>query len=509
MFHAQGVGSLHFAFASLSLLNLACSVSHKEHSLNIAAAGSSVTPHCFALTMEHLFSPRTSHPDLLEEDQGGLESVQQLNLDVSTEELLSAERAFTYADLYASLGNGDAVVWLTPHANVMRTGGKAVFCSSTTLLAHRFLFSVDGKEIFATARSSAARSEIFAVVGRLLAVDAIDVYELELRHYHQVFLNTPTFTYLMEQCQSLKVLSVCSLEMDEDQIRGLGALSSTRPGLEIKLIGCRISGASAEALAEVLQRNQGPTELASCRIDNSVLAGGLRGNSRLKLLSACLSSNNEGGGKQNREVLAIANALRENKGLVYLGIIPSFTMSDEAWGALCDSLKTLTHPTLQVLNLKFIQAYDVAPAVLNSRIPVFIQALVNMLKVNMSIHTIPLHPRAGHSELFQGSVVPYLETNTFRPHLLAIQKINPFPYRVKVLGRALLAARTDPNRFWMLLSGNAEIAFPSTTANLPSPAIDAGTSNAGVLPVAVAVTGASAAANFTTPTACLKRKARP
>jgi hypothetical protein len=29
-------------------------------------------------------------------------------------------------------------------------------------------------------------------------------------------------------------------------------------------------------------------------------------------------------------------------------------------------------------------------------------------------------------------------------------------YRVKVLGRALLAVRTDPNRFWMLLSGNAD-----------------------------------------------------
>jgi hypothetical protein len=284
--------------------------------------------------------------------------------------------------------------------------------------------------------------------------------------------------------------------MDEDQIRALGALSSSRPGLEIKLIYCRIPGVSAEALTEVLKCNQGPTELEYCYIDNWVLADGLRGNSRLNSLNCLrksLSRTNEVG---NREVLAIAGALRENKGLVHLGIGPDFTMSDEAWGTVCDCLKTLKHPTLQVLNLESIQPYGVTPAVLNSRIPVYIQALVNMLKVNVSIHTI--HFGARYSELFQGSVVPYLETNRFRPRLLAIQKTRPFPYLVKVLGRALLAARTDPNRFWMLLSGNAGIAFPLTSANLSSPATVATTSNAAVLPVAV--TGASAAANVATPT---------
>ena len=121
---------------------------------------------------------------------------------------------------------------------------------------------------------------------------------------------------------------------------------------------------------------------------------------------------------------------------------------------------------------------------LNSRIALLIQALVDMLKVNMSIHTIPWDPNYC-SEIFPGSVVPHLETNKFRPRLLAIQKIRPFPHRVKVLGRALLATRTDPNLFWMLLSGNAEIAFPSTTANLPSPDIATATSNAAVLPAVI------------------------
>jgi hypothetical protein len=47
-----------------------------------------------------------------------LEPVNELNLDVSIEDFSSAERAFTYADLYAVLGNGETVVWLTPQAAV-------------------------------------------------------------------------------------------------------------------------------------------------------------------------------------------------------------------------------------------------------------------------------------------------------------------------------------------------------------------------------------------------------
>ena len=46
--------------------------------------------------------------------------LRELNLDVSTDEFLSAERAFTYADFYAMVANKNAVVWLTPHAAVVR-----------------------------------------------------------------------------------------------------------------------------------------------------------------------------------------------------------------------------------------------------------------------------------------------------------------------------------------------------------------------------------------------------
>ncbi len=79
--------------------------------------------------MEHLFSPCTRLSDLLESRgrEGHREWLQELNLDVSTESFLSAERAFTYADLHALLGKEDKVVaWLTPHAAVARPYGIVV-----------------------------------------------------------------------------------------------------------------------------------------------------------------------------------------------------------------------------------------------------------------------------------------------------------------------------------------------------------------------------------------------
>jgi hypothetical protein len=86
----------------------------------------------------------------------------------------------------------------------------------------------------------------------------------------------PALAYLMEQCQSLKLLSSKHLEMNENHRRLLGSYS--RPDLEIVLAGCKLSSAGASASAEVLRRNQGPTQLINCEIDHLVLADGLRGN---------------------------------------------------------------------------------------------------------------------------------------------------------------------------------------------------------------------------------------
>jgi hypothetical protein len=93
--------------------------------------------------------------------------------------------------------------------------------------------------------------------------------------------------------------------MDEDHCRVLGSYS--RPDLGIILSRCKLTSAGASTLAEILGRNQGPTKLLCCKIDNFVIANGLRGNSRLKLFRFCIPISLE-----VREILAIAGALREN-----------------------------------------------------------------------------------------------------------------------------------------------------------------------------------------------------
>jgi hypothetical protein len=411
--------------------------------------------------LEHLFSPcsrlfdyienQDVHGDILDD----FEMIKELNLDVSTQELLSAERSFKYADLYAMLGDGYTVAWLTPNMLIMRTHGSAKTFSNQ-LVQDGYCschFIADGKEVVATARSSDS-SEICDVVLRLMAVSGIRSILINSVTEEEVFINADSLEYLMEECQSLKLLSFYNIgSLNSDHCRVLGSYS--RLDLEIALVRCALTSARTSALVEVLGRNQGPTKLDCCDIDNLILADGLRGNYRLTSLRPAMSSKLV---LYNREIIKYTHALLENRGLVDLNV-DSFLMSDETWGTFCDSLKT--HPTLQVLDL---HTSTFEPSVRSADITARISVLLGMLKVNTVIHTIHLHSRYSEHELFQDSVTPYLETNRLRPRIRAIQKALPIAYRAKVLGRALLAVRTDPNRFWMLLSGNAEVAFPSTTA---------------------------------------------
>jgi hypothetical protein len=423
--------------------------------------------------MERLFSPCTRYRAVLESRNHPFENLRELNLNVSIQELISAERAFTYADLYAMLGNEDTIAWLTPDAAVTRQGGS-MLQSWVQNRVCRYDFIADGEDIKVVACTPEHLLVICDVVLQLLAASVVHSVTLcKWRPRDGAMINSATLAYLMEQCQSLKVLKLQSLEsLDEHHCRVLGTFS--RPGLEIEMIRCKLTSAGTSALVEVLGRNQGPTKLDSCRIDYSVLADGLRGNSRLKGLYISRPHDEI----CNRQVLAIADAVKENKGLVDL-MFDCFSWNDETWAAICTSLDT--HPTLEVLN--FLEMFDhtsITLAVITSRI----QALLNMLKVNTSIHTIRLDNRYSQHELFRGSVIPYLVTNRLRPRLLAIQKSRPIAYRAKLLGRALVSVRTDAIGFWMLLIGNADIAFPSRTttiaaaANLPTPATTTGTSTA-------------------------------
>jgi hypothetical protein len=452
--------------------------------------------------MERLFSPCTRYRDLLE-SRGRLEAsrsrtelLKELNLDVKIEKLLRAERAFTYADLHAMSGNESAILWLTPHAAVARKSMRVLRYWMQLDGSYYFSFSADGTDMYALARSPERLLEICDVVLRLLAASVVHSLVLRSCSCNDAVINAPTLAYLMEKCSYLKLLSLTAMKMDANHCRMLGAYSGH---LEIILSLCKFTGAGSRALVRVLGSNQGPTELIYCDIDCFVLVDGLRGNSRLKSLTPQLSDYRGVAYQErlviasgnpddvNRQLLAIADILRENTGLISCDLSYCL-LTDKTWNAVCDSLKA--HPTLQVLSLRW--PLGAAPSALTV-VKSLIQGLVGLLKVNMSIHTIHLPQRhSSADELFRASVIPYLETNRLRPRVHAIQKACPIVYRAKVLGRALFAVRNDANSLWMLLSGNLEVAFLSTAATT-TPATNPPTSPAIAV---IASNAATAAGNF-------------
>jgi hypothetical protein len=131
--------------------------------------------------MDPLFSPCNRLCDLLENQgrKGHREWLQELNLDVSTKELLSAERAITYAYLHDLLANDYAVVWLTPDAAVVRRHNRGITPWMLLDVACGISFKADGKVLFGWARSTENLSEICDVVLRVLAASVIHSVHLD------------------------------------------------------------------------------------------------------------------------------------------------------------------------------------------------------------------------------------------------------------------------------------------------------------------------------------------
>jgi hypothetical protein len=309
---------------------------------------------------------------------------------------------------------------------------------------------------------------------RLLAIsEQRDVY-LQGSSRTQSPLDGASLSHFFEHGREhLRAVTLRSMIFNEEHVRVLAAPPQQK--LQLALRDCKFSDgdASKNVLLQWLQSGQGPTELYRCVLDSNVVADALRGNSRLRRLLLCLEKASTAG---SPELSLIFRALAKDRGLTEFDAF-WYSIGDENWTLLCQSLQN--HPTLTSLGLACT-----GPKLPTEKTEMSIErkisrtrALADMLQTNTILHTIRLFPGEYDERIYTESIEPRLETNMYRPRVLAVKKeADDRPYRQKVLGRALNCVKSNPNLVWMFLSGNVDALVRSEE--------QAGTSN---IEVAVAV----------------------
>jgi hypothetical protein len=139
-------------------------------------------------------------------------------------------------------------------------------------------------------------------------------------------------------------------------------------------------------------------------------------------------------------------------------------ISDENWTILCQSLKG--HPTLTTLDLRSTRPRRV---LLNgARIEISdeqkaqrMRVLAETVKENRVLLTIDLEGYEKDAQIY-AEILPYLETNLYRPRVLNIKKAD-IALRRALLGWALQtkSVRNKSNLLWMFLSGNQDVVLQS------------------------------------------------
>jgi hypothetical protein len=256
-----------------------------------------------------------------------------------------------------------------------------------------------------------------------------------------------------ESRDSLREVLFHGVALSADLCHALATMS--RLDVEVVLSYCRLSNDAAGAFVECLQSDRCPIKLISCEIDSQTIAHALTGNSRVTTLKPDFGETNDA------EMAVVFAALANNSGLVELDLYCCY-ISDDNWSSLCQSLQA--HPTLTSLGLR-----NTLPRPrIGGRIALTAdqkahrtRLLADMVQRNTVLHNIQLSEDERDEEIYTGSILPYLETNLYRPRVLAVKKTKERPFREKMLGRALASVKTNANLVWMFLSENVD-AFART-----------------------------------------------
>jgi hypothetical protein len=257
-----------------------------------------------------------------------------------------------------------------------------------------------------------------------------------------------TLSRIFEENRDLpRTFTVSRATLNEEQIRALDTASS--PDVEVMLASCIIpdNAGCREAFVECLQSDGCPIKLQGCTIDCQVLATALRGNSRV----ASLVLPNYWTAEETMQGI-VSRSLAENKSLMHLCFRES-AISDENWSLLCQSLQV--HPTLTSLDLRNTARVQINGLSDEQKTP-RTNLVAEMMQTNTILQTIDIFPRERDQRIYSETILPRLETNRFRPRVLAVKKIVDGPFREKILSRALHCVRSNPNLLWMFLSQNVD-----------------------------------------------------
>jgi hypothetical protein len=273
-----------------------------------------------------------------------------------------------------------------------------------------------------------------------------------------LLVSTATLSRILQENRNLPwTFSAGNAALNEEQIRALETASG--PDVEVVLSYCRlvIDVGCREAFYECLQSDGCPIQLQACKIDCQVLATALTGNSRVTRLELPLSMSND------VNMSPLFAALANNKGILHLNLNGHPT-SDEDLSLLCQSLQA--HPTLTCLDLcetEPLTPIDVRFVAPEDRIVLSdvqktqrTSLVVEMMQANTVLQTIHFSDHERDEQIYTENICPRLQTNLFRPRVLAVKKTADRPFREKILGRALYCVRSKPNLVWMFLSQNVD-----------------------------------------------------
>jgi hypothetical protein len=210
------------------------------------------------------------------------------------------------------------------------------------------------------------------------------------------------------------------------------------------LHACSLTSDAAchEAFVHCLQSDGCPIlKLQECALDCHILATALTGNSRvasLVLPSGWISDDTRKG--------VVSRLLAENNSLVHVGLNGHY-ITDGNWSVLCQSLQA--HPTLTSLDLRYTLSWW---GLNDGRTAVFpdeqkakrTSMIAEMMQSNAVLQTIHFSMYERDDQIYSHVILPRLETNRFRPRVLAVKKIVDGPFCEKVLGRGVGLCEKQP-----------------------------------------------------------------